>query len=151
MDRVIDFGKAHKGEWLSECPPEYLRWLTSHKMVLAERNRWAAIAAKELLEGPKETKIEMTLRPYGCHSEELAVGRIDEDGDFTIERGIWNVTKDKRLNVTREYEGKGAMTDVHFVVIVPGDYPLAIAKRRKVGHGSTKCSWETEVLYAPAA
>lgn len=147
---IIDFGRTHKGELLKDCPEKYLKWLASHENRLAERNRWASRDARFLLEGPKETKIEETLRPYGCHSEELAVGRIDEDGEFRVERGIWNVTKDNRLKVSRSYEGKGAMTDVHFVVIVPSEYPLTIAKRRKVGHGLTSTSWENEVLYAPA-
>ena len=78
------------------------------------------------------------------------MGRI-VDGEFRVERGIWNVTKDNRLKVTRIYEGKGAMTDVFFTVIVPSEYPLTIAKRRKVGHGLTSTYWESEVLYAPVA
>lgn len=47
--KILDFGK-HKGEALAECPKSYLRWLATHKMVLAKRNRWASSAAKELLE-----------------------------------------------------------------------------------------------------
>ena len=149
MEKIIETGK-YKGQRLSECPKEYHVWAAAHTECYSECHRWVSRDAKKLLEGPKETKIEETLRPYGCHSEELAVGRIDEDGEFRVEKGLWNVTKDRRLKVTREYEGKGAMTNVHFVVIVPAQYPLVIAKRRKVGHGLTSASWENEVLYAPA-
>lgn len=105
---------------------------------------------KVVKEERKDMIIERTLRPYGCHSEELAVGRM-VNGEFKVERGIWNVTKDARLKVARKYEGRGAQTDVHYTVGVPADYPLVIAKKRKVGHGLTSTSWEYETLYTPVA
>lgn len=115
----------------------------SLKVVKARQRKVAIVERKDMI-------IERTLRPYGCHSEELAVGKI-VDGEFKVERGIWNVTKDSRLKVSRKYEGKGAQTDVHYTVDVPADYPLVIALKRKVGHGLTSTSWEYTNLYEPVA
>lgn len=47
--RTLDFGK-NKGKILAECEVSYLKWLTTHEMVLAKRNRWAARDARFLLE-----------------------------------------------------------------------------------------------------
>jgi hypothetical protein len=47
--RTLDFGK-NKGKILAECEVSYLKWLASHEMVLAKRNRWAARDARFLLE-----------------------------------------------------------------------------------------------------
>jgi hypothetical protein len=113
--------------------------------VVPARKRKATVVVER-----KDMIIERTLRPYGCHSEELAVGRMVE-GEFKVERGIWNVTKDSRLKVSRKYDGRGAQADVHYKVDVPSDYPLLIALKRKVGHGLTSTSWEYTPLYTPAA
>jgi hypothetical protein len=47
-DRVLNFGK-HKNEYLSKVPESYLRWLVSHKKVLAVRNRHYAVLAEKML------------------------------------------------------------------------------------------------------
>lgn len=47
-DRVLNFGK-HKNEYLSKVPESYLKWLVSHKKVLAERNRHYAVLAEKML------------------------------------------------------------------------------------------------------
>jgi len=47
--KTLDFGK-HEGEKLAECPVSYIKWLATHKAVLAERNRWASRLAKKLLQ-----------------------------------------------------------------------------------------------------
>src|SRR5436305_172870 len=47
--KTLDFGK-HEGEKLAECPVSYIKWLASHRLVLAERNQWASRLAQKLLE-----------------------------------------------------------------------------------------------------
>jgi len=48
--RVINFGRAHKNEYLTDCPVPYLKWLISHEKRLLESNRWASRDAKIILE-----------------------------------------------------------------------------------------------------
>lgn len=98
----------------------------------------------------KDVKIERTLRPYGCRSHEMQVGRM-VDGEFKAERGLWNVTKDSRLKVSRKYEGKGAQTDVHYAVDVPANYPLFIVLKEKHMNNTTSPDYSYEVLYTPVA
>lgn len=47
--KTLDFGK-HEGENLAECPVSYIKWLATHKAVLAERNQWASRLARKLLQ-----------------------------------------------------------------------------------------------------
>lgn len=68
---------------------------------------------------------------------QLQVGKM-VDGQFVVERGLWNVTKDSRLSVKRSYSGKGAQTDVTFKVSIPEDYPLVIALKEKYNHQLTR-------------
>lgn len=94
------------------------------------------------------TLIEKVLRPYGCQSHEMQVGKM-VDGQFQVERGIWNVTKDNRLSVKRAYEGRGAQQEVTFKVSVPENYPLVIALKEKYNHQLTRPDYRYEVLYSP--
>src|SRR5262249_40906736 len=81
------------------------------KVVPAKVRKTAVVERKDMF-------IERTLRPYGCQDHEMQVGRM-VDGEFSVERGLWNVTKDSRLKVSRKYEGRGAQTNVHYKVEVP--------------------------------
>ena len=94
--------------------------------------------------------IEITIRPYCYRREEIAVGTIDADGNFVQDRKLWNVTKDARLSVKRSYEGRGAQQDVTFVIQVPDEYPLAIAKGETGDVDKTRASRTYTILYNPA-
>lgn len=146
--KVLDFGK-NKGKTLAACEESYLEWLAIHEKVLAVRNRWASRDAKFILKRKNQMIIERTLRPYGCRDHEMQVGRM-VDGKFQVERGIWNVTKDSRLKVSRKFEGRGTQTDVHYKVEVSGDYPLVIALKEKYNHEFTRPDYRYEVLYSPS-
>jgi hypothetical protein len=92
--------------------------------------------------------IEKVLRPYGSKSHEMQVGKM-VNGEFQVERGIWNVTKDNRLIVKRAYEGRGAQQEVTFKVSVPENYPLVIVLKEKYNHQLTTPDYRYEVLYSP--
>lgn len=95
-------------------------------------------------------KIATSIQPYSYKDESVMVGRI-VDGRFVQEKGLWTVLKDSRLTVSRKYEGRYGKSDNthHYTVDVPENYPLAIAKATKTGHGTTGCWFEYEVLYSP--
>lgn len=63
--KTLDFGK-HEGENLAECPISYIKWLASHRLVLAERNRWASQLAQKILEEKEKTMSNK----YGINSYE---------------------------------------------------------------------------------
>jgi hypothetical protein len=93
-------------------------------------------------------KIEVTIRPNSFRRDELQVGRM-EAGQFVQERGIWNVNKDPRLTVKREYAGRGAQQEVAYTIAVPEDYPLAIARVERTKVNFVGGGQEATLLYEP--
>jgi hypothetical protein len=95
-------------------------------------------------------KLSTSIQPYSYKDESVMVGQI-VDGKFVQEKSLRTVLKDSRLNVKRSYEGRyGKSDNTHnYMVEVPEQYPLAIAKATKTGHGTTGCWFEYEVLYSP--
>lgn len=95
-------------------------------------------------------KLSTSIQPYSYKDESVQVGQV-VDGQFFQEKSLRTVLKDSRLNVSRKYEGRyGKSDNIHnYTVDVPENYPLAIAKATKTGHGTTGCWFEYEVLYAP--
>jgi hypothetical protein len=78
--KTLDFGK-HEGEKLAECPVSYLKWLASHNLVLAVRNRWASRLARKLLEEKEEVmskEYDISYEEY--KDQELLVLWTDWDG-----------------------------------------------------------------------
>jgi hypothetical protein len=95
-------------------------------------------------------KLATSIQPYSYKDESVQVGQVI-DGQFVQEKSLRTVLKDSRLNVSRKYEGRyGKSDNTHnYTVDVPENYPLVIAKATKTGHGTTRCWFEYEVLYAP--
>lgn len=74
--KVLDFGK-YEGKILAMCPQPYILWLSRHEKVLAERNRWAALLAKKLLEKAQKP----------CEKQEERIVMIDHEMPFGKHRG----------------------------------------------------------------
>jgi recombinational DNA repair ATPase RecF len=58
--RIIETGKF-KGHQISECDTKYLKWLTSHERVLAERNRWLSRDARYELQRRAQAAAEAAM------------------------------------------------------------------------------------------
>lgn len=94
--------------------------------------------------------IEATIRPYSYRREEIQVGRMI-DGRFVQERGVWNVLKDSRLSVKRDFDGRGAQTDVTFTIQIPDGYDMVIAKYSITDVSKSSPDKSYSVLYDPFA
>lgn len=106
--RTLDFGK-HEGEKLAECPVSYIKWLANHKMVLAERNRWASRLAQKLLK-EKEMQFQVgqvvkNLRPSrGPRVYVATITKIDGEKIFATlpEGGTYEYTADDFAPATEQ-------------------------------------------------
>ena len=87
--KTLNFGK-HEGEKLTDCEPSYIKWLATHKMVLAERNWWSSDLARELL-GEKEMgyQVGQVVKILNATGTVIAtVTRVIEDKIFaTLQEG----------------------------------------------------------------
>lgn len=114
--RILDFGK-NKGKILADCEESYLKWLVSHEMVLAKRNRWAVRDAKFVLTRLAEGKVwEQTIKEWvTLPTDETADVHNTEKylkGWYMIERQKANREKAQMIQEAHEIRNRRKFTYV---------------------------------------
>jgi len=95
-------------------------------------------------------RIEHTTKPNGAGNTWLELGTWTTDafGDARWQPADSRYPQhDRRLQVKREYDGRGKCQEIHWTILVPDGFPLTI--RRRSGDGRPNFDRGEEDLYTP--